>query len=166
MPRTLLIMRHAKSSWSGHGLIDHDRKLAKRGKRDARRMGEELRDRDLLPDIILSSTARRARSTVRRMVKASGYSGRVVDDPALYFGDLADHLRTLSALPDEMQSAMLVGHNPLLEELLHHLAGRRIRLPTTALACLDLPIDTWRGLTGNTRGTLRLFLWAKELQPA
>ena len=163
MPRRLLIMRHGKSSWSAQGIIDHDRKLAKRGKSDARRMGRELRDRDLLPDVILSSTAKRAQSTVRQMVEASGYSGRVIDDPALYFGNLADHIRTLSALPDGTQSVMLVGHNPLLEDLLHHLTGNEIRLPTTALACVDLPIDTWSELRENTRGTLRLFLWAREL---
>jgi len=73
--KTLLILRHAKSSWSHPGLSDHDRPLNKRGKRDAPRMGQLLREEGLLPDLIISSSAKRAKTTAERVSNESGYVG-------------------------------------------------------------------------------------------
>ncbi|MFB3041695.1 MAG: histidine phosphatase family protein, partial [Candidatus Poribacteria bacterium] len=82
--KTLLILRHAKSSWEHPELTDHDRPLNKRGKRDAPRMGKLLRVQGLVPDLIMSSTAKRARSTAKTVARKSGYKEKVELTPAFY----------------------------------------------------------------------------------
>ena len=156
--KSLLILRHAKSSWSHPGLSDHDRPLNKRGKRDAPRMGKLLLDEDLLPDLIISSTAKRARKTASRVVKASGYGGKVVKARDLYHAFPEDYVSVLRKLAAKNKCVMIVAHNPGLEELLETLTGQAERLPTAALAQVSLPIDRWRALTLETKGTL-VNLW-------
>ena len=73
--KTLLIFRHAKSSWKHPELADHDRSLNKRGKLDAPMMGELLRNEDALPELILSSSANRARTTAELFIEGSGFDG-------------------------------------------------------------------------------------------
>ena len=163
--RTVLLMRHGKSAWDEEGVEDHDRSLAKRGKREAAHMGQALRAHNLLPDVILSSTAKRARSTTRRVVEASEYSGEVIYDERLYLQGLEPYLERLSSLPDEAQNALVIGHNPLLEELTLLLSGEAVRLPTAAVACVDLPITSWAGLNAGTKGKLRCLLQPDETAP-
>jgi len=162
--RTVLLMRHGKSSWDEEGVGDHERPLAKRGKRQAVQMGQMLRAHDLLPDVILSSTAKRARSTARRVVEASEYNGEVIYDERLYFQGLEPYLERLASLPDDAQRALIIGHNPLLEELVLLLAGEAVRLPTAAVACIDLPIASWTGLNAEVKGKLRCLLQPDEVE--
>ena len=82
--KTLLLLRHAKSSWKDGDLDDHDRPLNKRGKRDAPRMGQLLRDQDLLPELILTSSARRCRKTAEHVIQSSGYRGETRITGELY----------------------------------------------------------------------------------
>ena len=163
MARILLVMRHGKSRWDEPGLTDHDRGLTKRGKRDSRRMGKEINARGIVPDVIISSTAKRARSTARRVAKASGYSGDIVYDERLYFGEFGECIRVLSELDYGAGVAMLIGHNPTLEEFVSHFAHTQILLPTAALACIDLPIDVWYSFDASTPATLRFLLTSREL---
>lgn len=156
--KTLLILRHAKSSWKKTGLPDHDRPLNKRGQRDAPRMGLLLRDLGLVPDLILSSPARRARQTAQTVAEESGYEGEVLLEPAFYPGDPEDFVAVLQQLPPNPQRVMVVGHNPGLEALLEDLTGAYERLPTAALAQVRLPIEDWRELDQETEGTL-VDLW-------
>lgn len=164
--RTVLLMRHGKSSWDEQGVEDHDRPLTKRGKRQAKQMGQMLRTRDLLPDIVLSSTAKRARSTARRVIQASDYRGEVIYSEHLYFQGLGPYLESLVSLPDEAQRALIIGHNPLLEELVLLLSGEAVRLPTAAVACIDFPITSWAGLSVDVKGQLRCLLRPDEREPA
>ena len=153
MARTVLIMRHGKSRWDEPNVADHDRRLTGRGKEDARRMGEELRARDLVPDAIVSSTARRARSTARRVRRASGSEGRVRLHAGLYFEGLEPFVEVL-----------LVGHNPTVEELVFHLTGEVVAMPTATLAGVELAIDDWSEVDETTAGTLRLLVTPRELR--
>lgn len=162
MTRTLLLLRHGKSDW-GQGMDDHERPLSKRGKRDAWRMGEEIRTRGLLPEMILSSTARRARSTTRRVVEASGYGGEVIYEPSLYAAGMMAYVEAAANLSDSVQTALIVGHNPILEDLVRWLTGREVTLPTAALACIPLPIQSWGDLRQEGSGTLGMVLAADEL---
>lgn len=150
----LLILRHAKSSWKDSGLADHDRPLNKRGLRDAPRMGWLLREEDLLPDLILSSTALRARKTAEMVAEKSGYEGELEYRGDFYGAEPEIYLGALSSLTDEYSRVMVVGHNPGLEELLELLTGEFERIPTGALAQVVLPIHAWRELSDIEESSL------------
>lgn len=159
--KTLLIMRHAKSSWKHQGLSDYDRPLNGRGKRDAPRMGEHLRQEELVPDRILTSSAKRARKTASKVAKASGYTGKVKKLEALYDTVPGVYFEILQALPDKYPRVMVVGHNPTMEQLVNYLTGHIKRMPTTALAHIELPIERWEALDLYTKGTL-INLWTPK----
>lgn len=151
--KTLLILRHAKSSWKDEGLPDHDRPLNKRGKRDAPRVGRLILQQGLVPDLIVSSTAKRARSTAKRVAKACGYAGEIRLTPHFYHAPAGTYIEVLNHLPDDYWRVMVVGHNPGMEELMARL-GRNCEMPTAALANVALPIDRWNQLDGATEGKL------------
>ncbi len=156
--KTLLIQRHAKSDWSDASLADHERPLNKRGKRQAPAMGELLRREDLLPDLILCSSARRARKTAEAIAEASGYTGEIRLSRDLYAAPPEAYLEALHDLPDEFACVMVVGHNPGLEELLDVLTGESARLPTAALAQVTLDVEHWSQVSQAPRGKL-VHIW-------
>ena len=156
--KTLLILRHAKSSWKHPGLADHDRPLNRRGNRDAPRVGLLLRRQGLTPDLIISSPAERARSTAAQVADRSGYGGPVELKRQLYLAEpeaIVDVVRTLGS---EASRVLVVGHNPGLEALVAGLAGRAEVLPTASLAQIELPLAEWTQLRTFTRGQL-VGLW-------
>jgi len=152
--KTLLVLRHAKSSWSDPALDDHERPLNTRGRRDAPRMGALVREYGLIPDVVISSDAVRARLTAESVVEAARCAGEIRLDPRLYMAGPADILSLLRTVGEKAATVMIVGHNPGLEELVTQLTGEWQDLPTAALAQIVLPIDQWRDLTLSTRGTL------------
>lgn len=162
--KTLLVLRHAKSSWDDASLDDRERPLNARGRRDAPRMGDLIRDTRLMPDLIITSDAVRAHTTARAAADAAGYRRDLVVEPLLYHADPEDIVAVLQALGDgNARSVMIVGHNPGLEDFVAQLTGESHDLPTAALVQLTLPIDAWRSLTLATRATL-VDLWRpKEL---
>jgi phosphohistidine phosphatase len=149
--KTLLILRHAKSSWKEHGIDDHDRPLNERGRRSAPRVGRWLRARDLVPDGILCSTAERARATAELVSAAIDHQGPMIVEPDAYLADPATLIDLVSALPEEWSRALLVGHNPGLEALVSDLTGAVEPLPTAALAQIELDVDSWAELPGASR---------------
>src|SRR6266487_1946293 len=108
--KSVLVLRHAKSSWKHPDLADHDRPLNKRGKRDAALMGRLLKREDLVPDIIISSTATRARATAETVAKASGYKGEIVLNKSLYAAEPEAYLCILHDLSDKYVRVLIVGH--------------------------------------------------------
>lgn len=162
--KTLLVLRHAKSSWNDPALDDHERPLNQRGRRDGPRMGELVREHRLTPDVIISSDAVRARLTAKAVAEAARYAGTILLDQHLYMASPAAILGVLRTVREtKAGTAMIVGHNPGLEELVAQLTGDQQDLPTAALAQIVLPIDRWRDLKVSTRGTL-VGLWRpKEL---
>lgn len=159
--KTLMILRHAKSSWNYPALSDYDRPLNGRGKRDAPRMGKYLREQGLTPDRILTSSAKRARKTASRVAKACGYTGKVKKLDRFYDTVVGVYFETLQALPDKYQRVMVVGHNPTMEQLVGYLTGQIRRMPTAALAHIELPIQHWEALGLDTAGTL-VNLWTPK----
>lgn len=159
--KTLLILRHAKSSWNYPALSDYDRPLNGRGKRDAPRMGKHLREQGLTPDRILTSSAKRARKTASRVAKTCGYTGKVKKLDRFYDTVAGVYFETLQALPDKYQRVMVVGHNPTMEQLVGYLTGQIRRMPTAALAHIELPIQHWEALDLDTVGTL-VNLWTPK----
>ena len=164
MGRTLLIMRHAKSRWDDPGVADHDRKLAGRGKADARRIGQALRARNLVPDAIISSTARRARDTARRVAKGCQFDGASRSDPGLYPGKPESFVDLLTSLEPSVRCVLVVGHNPGLEEWLLHLTGQAAAPPTAAIARVELAVDDWQQVSGSTAGKLLCIMTPRELR--
>ncbi len=157
--KTLLILRHAKSSWKDESLADFDRPLNARGKEDAPRMGRMLRKAGLTPDLILSSAAKRARKTAEAVAETCSYANEIVFTRELYAADPDTIIEQVRCAPDTAASVMVVAHNPGLELLLEQLTGELQALPTAALAEVRLPINAWAELTEDTNGQLvRLLL--------
>lgn len=161
--KTLLILRHAKSSWNSDAATDFDRPLNGRGRRDAPRMGEFLAANDLVPTLILSSAARRARQTARAVAESAGADAPPVELESLYDADTDQYFDALSSRGGDEEIVMVVGHNPTLEELLTDLTGSMERMPTCALAQVALDIPTWRALDGDVEGTLVALWYPREL---
>lgn len=141
--KTLLLLRHAKSSWKDAELDDHDRPLNKRGKRDAPRMGQLLLSEGLLPELIVASTAKRARKTAEHVIAASRYRGETRITGELYMASGPSLRELVAALPEPAARVLLIGHNPGLEDLLESLVGAYAPLSTAALAHVELDIERW-----------------------
>jgi phosphohistidine phosphatase len=156
--KSVLILRHGKSSWKHPELSDHDRPLNKRGKRDAPRMGKLLKNQHLVPETIVSSTAIRARATAELVAKASGYKGEgreITLNNSLYAAGPQAYLDALHDLSDDYDRVMVVGHNPGLEELIEMLTGEIHIMPTCSLAYVKLVgVHSWLEIDYNTKGKL------------
>ena len=142
--KTLILVRHAKSSWTDPALPDRDRPLNDRGKRDAPKMARRLARDNLKPDLILSSPARRARKTARILAKALDYDFEDIRlDDGLYAVEADDLTEVIRRLGDKPQCVMLVGHNPELTELAHGLSSKIAYMPTCAVAVFEFEIRSW-----------------------
>jgi phosphohistidine phosphatase len=126
-------------------------------------MGRLLKEEKLVPDLILTSTATRTRQTVDAVVAASRYAGTVKAKPGLYLAGPESYIEALRDLPDTYDRVMVVGHNPGVEDLLEQLTGTRTRLPTAALAQVELPIAHWQEVSQETHGELRAVWRPREL---
>jgi phosphohistidine phosphatase len=162
--KTLLLMRHAKSSWKDSDLADHERPLNKRGHRDAPMMGQLLVDRELVPQRILSSSAIRARQTAEVIAEKAGFNGEIDFLDRLYMAEAEEYIKTLAELPADLERVMVVGHNPGLETLLQILSGRIESLPTAVIAYIALPINQWSQLNGEMSGEVVEIWRPKELR--
>jgi phosphohistidine phosphatase len=167
--KRLFLLRHAKSSWDDPGLADHDRPLAPRGKRAAKVIAEHLREERIAPDLVLCSSSRRTRETLDRIASALGDEVRVEIERELYAASADRLLERLRALDDDVESVMLIGHNPGIEQLALSLAGDgekladvRRKYPTAALATLEFK-GRWSELQP---GTARLADFVKPKQLA
>jgi phosphohistidine phosphatase len=160
--KTLLLLRHAKSSWDDSSLPDFERPLAPRGLRDAPRIGAALRKHGVIPDTILSSPAARARQTIEAVIRAAGLGTAEFKDN-IYAASAAELIKIVRGLPDSSACAMLVGHNPGFEDLLNRLIDSNTEtMPTCALACVDLQVDSWADIE-DSDGRLLWLLRPKEL---
>jgi phosphohistidine phosphatase len=162
--KSLLIMRHAKSSWKEADLVDHERPLNKRGNKDAPRIGKLLGKERLIPELILTSSARRARDTAEAAADASGYTPEVRHLPELYHPDLETLYEILRMLPADLVRVMVVGHNPELEEFVEALTGESVTLPTAALVHIALPIENWGELHDEIEGKIIQSWFPRELE--
>jgi len=147
--RTLLLMRHAKSSWDNPAWTDHERPLNDRGERSAPIMGEWLKTQGLTPDLIVCSDARRTQETAALVAPACGYLGKVLATDALYLANVRDWRDVLRSLPDSAAVALCIGHNPGLEDLLSHATGRLLEMKTASVARLLLDLPSWAAWNEN-----------------
>jgi phosphohistidine phosphatase len=156
--KTLFLLRHAKSSWKDTLLGDHDRPLNGRGRDEAPLVGEYLRERGLTPSYVAVSTARRAVQTAAEVLSIIGYHGLVRTSRQLYLAEEDELFNIISRTPKRYPSLMVVAHNPGLEQLLEQLTGEFLPMPTSCLAHIELPIETWREMQPDGSGKL-IDLW-------
>jgi phosphohistidine phosphatase len=171
--KSLLLLRHAKSSWDDPDLQDHDRPLSKRGRRAAPLMGQYLTEHDLVPDRVLCSSAVRTRQTWEQVAACLDEHPPVESDPDLYAADVDTLLEIVHSVDDSIERLMLIGHNPGLEMLAADLAGSgdalargrmRLKFPTAALAELTFEGDRWQDVLPGS-GKLVRFVRPKDLSP-
>jgi phosphohistidine phosphatase len=166
--KTLLLMRHAKSSWKDKNLPDEERPLNKRGRRDAPLMSHLLIDRELVPQIILCSSAVRARETAEMMLdvimETAGIQCKVQYMDALYMAEPPEYYEAVYNLPAEFERVLIIGHNPGMETLLQLLSNRIESLPTAVVAHLVLPVQAWSEITADTTGELVEIWRPKEIR--
>lgn len=161
--KTLLLMRHGKSSWKHAELPDHERPLNKRGKKDAPMMGKLLKAKELVPQKVLCSTALRARETVDLMREEGGIDFDIQYLGEFYLAESQTYLDAIYQLPDELERVMIVGHNPGLEGLVQMLGDKIESLPTAAIAYLVFPVKSWQDLRDKPQGELVEFWRPREL---
>jgi len=172
--KTLVLLRHAKSSWDDDTLSDHDRPLAPRGRRAAPAIAARLRDVGVLPDFVLSSTSVRTRQTLQLATDHLG-APAVEFEESLYLAGPGRLLRTTQEVPDSVETLMLVGHNPGMHEFALALvsedsSGRDVgrleaKYPTAAAAVFEFDVDRWADIAPG-RGSLQHFIRPKDLPNA
>lgn len=165
LPRRLVLLRHAKSSWEADATRDFDRPLASRGETAAPAVGGFLAERDLWPEWVLCSPAKRTRQTWKRVSPAVEIPPVVVYDPALYLASARTILARIKETPARITTVMVVGHNPGLQELaadLVHRAEPRVasavaaKFPTAAVVALAFEQEDWSGVDAESG---RLLAW-------
>jgi phosphohistidine phosphatase len=166
----LYLLRHAKSSWDDTSLADHDRPLSRRGRGAAQKVAGYLQETGIRVELVLSSPSLRTRETLE-LVEPALADAEIRFEPELYGASEAGLLATLHGLPDDVESVLLLGHNPGMQQLAVDLAGRggadlverlRAKMPTAALAALAFAVDTWDEVAAG-KGELIVYVVPREL---
>ena len=161
--KTLLLLRHAKSSWKDPQWADHDRPLNSRGRLAAQRMGRLLSDEGLTPDLVLCSTAVRARETAELVFADAPTPATILYREDLYHAEPAQLSRILAEVSEPAPRLLLLGHNPGLEEFLSQLTTESCSFPTAGLAQVQLELTAWSQFHPAIRGELIQFWRPREL---
>lgn len=164
MSITLYIVRHAKAEDRATFMADHDRQLTSEGIMAAARMGRYLRDKAIKPDAIVSSTAPRAKDTARVLAEQLGSDpAQIRLDGALFDGGPKAYLAVVNALPSEVQSAMIVGHNPDVSYFAEFLTHQSIgSMSKGAVVSITFDNLNWADVSGRT-GNLAFQIGPKQL---
>jgi len=145
VPKTVFLFRHGKSDWNAAYPSDHERPVAPRGKKDARLMGQFVRDTDQIPHLVITSSALRARSTAELAMEAGRWASRLSVEPRLYGAHASMILELAQALPDGLASVLFAGHEPTCSTAVGLLTGHvSVRFPTGAMARVDFEGDSWK----------------------
>ena len=161
--KTLLLLRHAKSSWKIADQPDFERPLNGRGERTAPLMGRHLRKQKIEPSLVLCSPAERARQTAALFIEAAKLGGELRYDERIYEASALQLLEVVTQADEGADTVLLVGHNPGLEELVLLLTGETRLMPTAALAKIDLAADKWAKVKEQT-GRLDWIVKPKDLE--
>ena len=160
--KKLILLRHAKSSWDDLDMADIDRPLNKRGRKAAPLMGKELRKREVTPDLVLCSPAKRTRETHSLFAESAKLSSQVEFCREIYEASSRDLLGLLRRQDSKLACILVIGHNPGMESLLYELTGKDELFPTAAMACINTDLKQWEDL-GRDSGQLEWIARPKEL---
>ena len=161
--KSVILFRHGKSDWDAVYNTDHNRPLAKRGIKAAKRMGKYLAELDQMPDLVISSTAVRAKTTVQLAMESGEWSSEFKLDRSIYGGSSGTLLDLLYNINDSMGVACLVGHEPTFSSFISNCTNSGwIRFPTASMARLDFEVSAWKEIRFG-QGTLAWLTRPKEL---
>lgn len=160
--KTIHLLRHAKSSWKDPGQTDFERPLNGRGREAAPLVGQFMLKQKIRPELILSSPAERARQTAALVIQSAKLNAELRFDERIYEASAARLLEVVSQIDETVGVALLVGHNPGMEDLLRVLTGESQTMPTAALARILLDVEKWSKVREGT-GRLEWLVRAKEL---
>lgn len=143
--KTLILIRHAKSSWKDASLDDIDRPLNKRGKRDAPLMGKKLGEKKIKPDLILTSPAKRALKTAILIAAEIEFPKKKIRvNPDIYFGELSEQLTAVREIKNKHKLVLFIGHNPCITDLANALtASDTVNIPTCGMIQVEMDVDSW-----------------------
>jgi phosphohistidine phosphatase len=164
MPKILYLVRHAKSSWKNPGLADTERPLNKRGKHDAPLMGKTLRSRREIPEMLISSPAKRAFSTAKHFAKEFNYKKEKIEiSEILYMASVSDFYNAIVKCDNSIKSIMLFSHNPGITDFANLITGSDIEnIPTSGTVRIDFDIEKWVDIK-KTKGEIKFFISPKML---
>jgi len=150
--KTIILIRHAKSSWKFPELKDMDRPLNKRGLNDAPLMGKILKGHNLMPDLIMTSPAVRTSITAKTIAQAVGFNElQIVTEPGLYLESKSKLLKVINNIDDRYATVFIVGHNPGLTDLANSLTGESIdNIPTCGAFGIQFEISSWKEVDKKT----------------
>jgi len=149
--KKIILIRHAKSAWDDLSLSDHDRPLADRGLHDAPIMAKRLKKRRIYPEIILSSTAKRAKETAKIIAKELEFPvSEVILEGNLYHASPNKILKYIHQQNDSKETMIVVGHNPGFNDLIEYLGGKLDNLPTSGQFGFLMKADSWSKFGPNT----------------
>lgn len=162
--KTLIIVRHGKSSWAYPDLEDFYRPLKPRGINDAFAIGEELLEKDIFPDLILSSPAIRAMNTAIIIARKLDFPlQRIRANEGIYEASTYELLKLISNVEDNIETLMIFGHNPSFTSLINQLQEESLyNLPTCGVFAIELPISSWAEVT-KAKGNKLFSLFPKEV---
>ena len=164
--KTLYLVRHAKSYKENIGpeLLDIDRPLNNRGYGNAYFMSALLKEKKLIPDLIISSPAVRALSTALIFARALNYSSDKINViEIIYHGKAEDYRKSAQNSDDMYRSVMIFGHNPEINSAANLLSDISVEhFPTTGIICFEFPIKHWKELTPGLKGELKFFDFPKK----
>jgi len=160
--KTLLLLRHAKAENAAPGSSDINRALNERGKKEAQAIGTFIRKQNLTFDLVLCSPAVRARETAELVLAAAEVTANVRYDQRIYEAGPRQLLEVISEVVEDKSGVLLVGHNPVMEELLRALTGAGEPMATGTLARIDFDFDQWSRVTEDT-GALKCIVRPNEL---
>ena len=163
MKRKLIVMRHAKSSWSSTALTDHGRPLNDRGKRDAPKVGAALVERGWMPDLVLSSDAQRTRETFAGMSSSFREEVSVVYVPEFYHAGMGAVQDALAEVDDAVECVLVLGHNPGWETMVHLLSGEPVAMKTATAALMTREVGSWAAAVAPNTWDLAEVIYPREL---
>lgn len=146
--KRLLICRHAKSGWKDQTLSDFERPLNKRGKRDAPVMGQRLVKHKAIPDLIMTSPAKRALATAIQYAEILGYpEEQIVTNRSQYAASVAQLVSLIQQTKKSVSTLMIVGHNPESTQLANFLSVLQFdSIPTCGIVALEFSLNSWQGI--------------------
>lgn len=161
--RTIYLVRHAKSSWAEPGLSDMERSLNKRGKHDAPKMGSLLYAKGERPQLLVSSPAKRAYSTAKRIAKELDYPAKdIIKDERLYMADVEDFYSVIKNTEENIERLMIFSHNYGITYFANLISGSNIdNIPTCGVVRVDFDTNSWKDVE-EQKGKLIYFEYPKK----